>query len=201
MGTGGSRYGAGRPGWHGKAEHCLRLDIRQRPISESIRAGSAGSWHWTDSDGDPRGSISFRMSGRNLELSYSLDGSPRGQTVPIVKTPCHLGGNRPWFICPVRGERVAVLFMRAGRFACRHCQRVAYSSQSDDTLGRAWRKQSKAESRLGDNWRRPKGMREATYNRLLTVILDCERWRDEQIAGYLESLAQRYPSLRGDFGL
>ena len=37
-------------------------------------------------------------------------------------TPCHFGGERPWFRCPAMGcgRRVAILY--GGRiFACRHC--------------------------------------------------------------------------------
>ena len=69
--------------------------------------------------------------------------------------------------------------MRAGRFACRHCQRVAYSSQSEDVLQRTWLKQRKLEARLGEDWQqRPKGMRHATYERLLDRLHDCEVQRD-----------------------
>ena len=83
-----------------------------------------------------------------------------------------------WLLCPVRGERVAVLYMRSGRFACRHCQRIAYACQSDDLMGRAWRKQGKVEKRLGPDCERPKGMHAATYDRLLARIDECETVKD-----------------------
>jgi hypothetical protein len=105
---------------------------------------------------------------------------------------------KPWFVCPVRGERVAVLYLRAGRFACRHCQRVAYGSQSGDTCDRTWRKQAKAESKLGPNWQRPKGMHEKTRERLLSIIFACEERRDVALGSYLDSLLRRYPSLNED---
>jgi hypothetical protein len=47
-----------------------------------------------------------------------------------------------------------------------------------------WRKQSKIEARLGENWRRPKGMRQHTYERLV----DCEARRDEAFAVVAERL-------------
>ena len=68
--------------------------------------------------------------------------------------------------------------MRAGRFACRHCQRVAYATQSCDALDRMWRKQAKLEARLGENWRRPKGMRQHTYDRIFDAVMDCEDRRN-----------------------
>lgn len=39
------------------------------------------------------------------------------------------------FAFPHCARRVAVLFLRANGFFCRHCNRVAYGSQSDNALG------------------------------------------------------------------
>ena len=72
--------------------------------------------------------------------------------------------------------------MRRGVFACRHCQRVAYSSQSEDGLDRMWRAQSKIEAKLADNWQRPKGMRQRTYKRLTASVWELEARRDEAFA-------------------
>jgi hypothetical protein len=98
----------------------------------------------------------------------------------------------------VRGERVAVLFLRAGRFACRQCQRIAYASQSDDAMGRAWRKQATIEAVLGPNWTQPKGMHHATRERLLAVIWDCEERRDVALAQSLSAMMGRHPALRSN---
>ena len=131
-------------------------------------------------------------------LDYSIGGTPRPQTVRLTSTPCTYGGARPWFLCPVRGERVAVLYMRAGRFACRHCQRVAYRSQSEDALGRTWLRQQKAEAKLGEDLQRLKGMHHATRERLLSIICDCEERRDVGLMQYLARFAARHPDLRED---
>ena len=61
----------------------------------------------------------------------------------------------------------------------RHCQRVAYSSQSEDVMARTWREQRRIETRLGDDWQRPKGMRQRTYERLMDRLAECEQRRDE----------------------
>jgi hypothetical protein len=179
MGKGGSRYGAGRPGWRLKAEHSLPLDIRTMQRAGGLQDGASGSWRWTNTyTGESAGSISYAVQASGVELRYSVGGDPRRQSIIIERTRCHFGGARPWFICPVRGERVAVLYMRAGRFACRHCQRIAYASQSDDLMSRAWRKQRKIENRLGPDCERPPGMHAATYDRLLSRINDCETVKD-----------------------
>ena len=199
MGTGGSRSGAGRPALHVKAEHCLQLDARRWHRENSLRPGCVGSWHWTNRDtGMERASNSFRTDEGSVTLRYSVDGKPCSQTVRLSESACNYGGARPWFVCPIRGERVAVLYLRAGRFACRDCQRIAYASQSDDQCARMWRRQRKAEAKLGPNWARPKGMHEATRERLLSIIFDCEEVRDGALADYMTGMMRRYPSLRND---
>lgn len=199
MGKGGMRCGAGRPALHAKAEHCRSIDVRRWQRERTLRAGSAGTWQWTDrSTGEKRAAIGYRSNGFSVTLDYAIDGVARTQSIGLTETPCNLGGARQWFVCPIRGERVAVLFLRAGRFACRHCQRVAYASQSGDVFDRMWRKQAKAESQLGPGWAKPKGMHVATRERLLSIILDCEEARGQALANCLATLLQRHPSLRGD---
>lgn len=177
MGTGGMRWGAGRPGWHVKAEHCRSIDAR-RWAREGILPGPRwGSWAWWI-DGDKTGSISYASEGQSLTLSYSLSDEPMRQRVPILTTACTYGGRRYWFGCPRCGGRVAMLYLRNLGFGCRRCCRIAYASQSEDVIGRAWRTQSKIERKLGTHWTRPKGMRQATYDRLLATIMDCEEKRD-----------------------
>lgn len=61
-------------------------------------------------------------------------------TTPVYLdwTACHLGGQRPWFLCPTRGcgRRIANLYGGA-IFACRHCYRLAYPSQRETPDDRA----------------------------------------------------------------
>lgn len=99
------------------------------------------------------------------------DGS---QTIRLAHTACNYGKSRPWFVCPVCQRRAGVLYMRAGRFACRRCQRVSYASQSGDILDRMWCKQSKIEARLDAHLQRPRGMRQKTYGRLMELLEACE---------------------------
>lgn len=70
--------------------------------------------------------------------------------VRIVRTPCHLGGSRPWFSCPVVscGRRVAILY-GGGIFACRHCHRLAYGSSREDMSDRTMRRADRLRERLG----------------------------------------------------
>jgi hypothetical protein len=89
----------------------------------------------------------------------------------------HFGGLQWYVVCPRTSKRVRVLFrpMGARWFASRHAfgRQVAYASQFLDPVGRAWRTKEKVKARLigdgdPDEWDlppRPKGMRQATYER------------------------------------
>ena len=187
MSRGGSRCRAGRPGWKLKAEQSLPLDVRRMHRADVLREGYVGAWQWTNNDtGERVGSIGFTVEPCAVVLRYSVDGDARKQFVRLERARCNFGGLRPWFICPIRGERVAVLYMRAGRFACRDCQRIAYLCQSEDFIGRVWRKQRKAEARLGTDGERPKGMHAATYEHLSGIINDCELVKDYALFAMLE---------------
>lgn len=182
MTKGGARYGAGRPALRLKAEQLHRLDIRVMARGGLLKSTMPFSWSW-NRGGEPSGNIAIHIESENaLTLRYTFTGGEVArdvaERVSIARTRCPYGGSRPWFNCTRCPRRVAVLYLRQGVFACRHCQRVAYSSQSDDALDRMWRKQTKIEARLDDNWRRPKGMWQQTYRALICTLNDCELRRE-----------------------
>lgn len=182
MGRGGSRWGAGRPGYRVKAEQLQRIEIGRWHRGGYLRQGTSFSWSW-NCGGEPTGSRGVRIFGADslrLEYTVTTNDDPRdgSQTIRLARTECHYGGGRPWFVCPVCQRRAGLLFLRAGRLACRHCQRVAYTSQSSDALDRTWLEQSKIEARLDKHWQRPSGMRYRTYERLIDVLEDCEYRRN-----------------------
>ncbi len=185
MGRGGMRYGAGRPGWRCKAESCLRLDVRELARRGQLRGGHFG-WHWTNTaTGERSGSVAGWVEQHALVLTYSTDGTPVAQTIGLERTPCPFGGSRPWLRCGRCHRRVALIYFGGTNFSCRRCSRVAYSSQSEDAIDRAWRRQAKLECRLGPDGSRPKGMRLATYDRILDGISACEDRRDLGLAAFL----------------
>lgn len=191
MGAGGYRLGAGRPGWHTKAEACLRLDVRTFARQGLLRSGSF-VWAWTNNTtGEQTASLGVAVSPEAIELQYTAGDTHIRQPIRIDRTRCNFGGLRPWFACPRCNRRVALVYLRSGRFACRQCWRLVYSSQSEDALGRSWRAQRKLEARLGDDWDRPKGMHEATRKRIVDRIVHCEAAREMVFASYLFGLSQR----------
>lgn len=192
MSRGGMRYGAGRPSYKVKAEHLQRVEIGRWHRGGYLRGVQSFTWRWHRGD-EPTGSIGVWVHGADsLALQYMVDSDDQrrdgSQTIGLAHTACNYGKSRPWFVCPVCQRRAGVLYMRAGRFACRHCQQVSYSSQSEDGCGRTWRAQGKLEKRLGAHWAKPKGMHWATYERLLDRLGRLESERDGWLAFHLQRL-------------
>ena len=79
--------------------------------------------------------ITARDSGEKTDYDYKIG---------LTTTPCHFGGVRYWFNCPlVRngvpcGRRVGTLFLSSGGkyFGCRHCYDLSYESRNECRLGR-----------------------------------------------------------------
>lgn len=55
--------------------------------------------------------------------------------IELVSTPCHFGGKRFWFVCPMRscGRRIAKLYFPPNKngFLCRHCHNLTYQGRQE----------------------------------------------------------------------
>jgi hypothetical protein len=114
----------------------------------------SGVISWTNCLGERTASISVTvctMHGENYaRFQYtSTRRSTQEKTecddeVPLVSTPCHFGGVRWWFICPLTtngapcGRRVAKLYCPPGakHYGCRHCHNLSYDSRNEYRRGR-----------------------------------------------------------------
>lgn len=199
MGTGGSRHGAGRPGWRRKLESCFRLDIPALRRHNVLTPGTWHGWQWTR-DGERTGYVNIAAMSGHLRLSYTW--TPYGsepqrieQFIGLERTACRFGGARDWLICPDCGCRRIALYglNRRGRFACRVCMRLAYVSEALDRCGRLGRQQSKLERRLEQDERKPprRRMRERTYRRLMERLDALEAAQDEEFTIALARIMAR----------
>lgn len=79
----------------------------------------------------------------HIRLQYSqtnnLTGSKKefDYRVGLTTTPCHYGGVRWWFICPLSscGRRVGTLYKDGNLFGCRHCYDLTYISRKVNSNG------------------------------------------------------------------
>lgn len=193
--------GSGRRASHSgrsKAEDSMPLDIRKLNRAGALTPGRSVGWSWTVG-GHETGSIRIRVDTGGLTLSF-LYGRRQElvtQWVMIQHTDYPFGGARPWFTCPSCSRRVALLFGRGRLFACRHCQRLAYASQSEEADDRALRRADRLRRRLG--WQpgvahgigdKPKGMHWRTFDRLVSEY-------DALVHESLAGMARKFGLTRG----
>jgi hypothetical protein len=98
--------------------------------------------------GEVMASISYRLmvdenGPTGLNFTYSITKSEKAEKkhydyiVPVESTPCHYGGKRWWFVCPLvvddckcqRRCRIMYLPPGAEYFGCRECHRLTYESR------------------------------------------------------------------------
>lgn len=197
MSTGGARWGAGRPAHKIKSETTNRIDVRLFDRKGYLNGNQSFIWQWSRGD-EPAGSITIETQTRsNITLRYSTTINDKSksivQPVALTYTPCHFGNNRPWFLCPGCSKRIALLYFRWGLFRCRTCQKASYSSQSEDSIDRLWRRQSKLESKLKQKcWERPKGMHLRTYKKLSKELVTIQIMREYAIDEYTSKIYEKH---------
>lgn len=208
-------FGSGRPAGRGKVEACRSIDVNRLHREGCLRAGSMASCQWSR-DGDKVTPTNMRAEHDRLHLTYRVrigggEWEDVNETVRIVRMPCRFGGARPYFVCPgvVNGtaccRRVAKLYGPGRYFLCRHCYRLAHSSQSEDAQRRSMRRASKIRQRLGGNAGtasplppKPKGMWRRTYERLREQALNAEERADEALLPYVARLLARTNNRKGN---
>lgn len=189
MGTGGTRWGAGRPAYRRAAESYRKLDIRRMVKTGCIKSRNWFGWQWRNDAGEQVATVNCQVNPEADGLtvsyrwknSYDTEWQPVDRHVWLDSTPCNYGGARWWFRCPCCHRRAAVLYIMGGALRCIKCGRVSYASQRGDEIDRTWIKQRKIEAKLVDGWHKPKRMRWKTYERLQDTIIDCERKKDDAL--------------------
>ncbi len=116
----------------------------------------------------------------------------------IVRTPCNIGGWRPWFICPAVGcgRRVAILY--GGRiFAWRRCYQLAYASSHEDAGDRATRRADRR-AWAGEPGILNGGGREAEMDALAHIQALAAK-HDQFVGRSMQAAALKFGLLVGDF--
>ena len=75
-------YSSGRPAQYPIVESTRRLDIRMLRRRGWLRPGTGGVWTWTE-DGEPTGSMSYRVTDDALELDYTVGDDENRKRVRI----------------------------------------------------------------------------------------------------------------------
>jgi hypothetical protein len=178
-------------------DDCLDVNaLRRFGILGDTRRVLSAPFRWPD--------IARMYADRYLvELKLRQLSTP--QQIRVLWTGCHLGGERPWFLCPHCQRRVARLFNGLGTYHCRACVgNPPYASQTKSAQNRPHFQLCKLRLRLGGEAsltapfpERPRGMHRRTYMRLKhrAELLEA------QISSRLRSKAPDYPNLTYYFDL
>jgi hypothetical protein len=184
----------------------LGLDIRWLRKIGALRPGAIAHPQWS-SRGEPSGTIDTIMDrgGYTLTLSYRTrrqgeEWQPIEEVVALDTTPCNYGGERLWFLCPGCNSRRAVLFSVGGRFRCRQCHRLAYTSTREDAWERSIRRCAELRRKIGGGhgqpvWEipdRPDGMTCRAYWRVVRQLTREIDRQSDIFATDLMRLARRY---------
>ncbi len=186
MGGSGSGRQGGAP-VRRTTDDALPLDIRLLAKGGALAPGfrpvtwTKGALTWTIG-------VWGGADGIVLDFRVGGDGGRRvRERVAVERTPCYMGGARPWFRCPGCARRVAILYGRCGPFRCRGCHDLAYPSTRKPAWVRQLRIADQLRAKLGADVVRlgplpppPPRMRLATYASLVRQIVDLEM---EALAG------------------
>jgi hypothetical protein len=131
------------------AEDCYSIDTARLKHWNLLVPGITdrmGSFEWRRGGAEKSSSVNYwltvRTSAGTLRLMYSLKSlnADLDYTIRLETTPCHLGGVRWWFRCPLSrngvacDRRVRKLYLSGKYFGCRHCHDLVYrSSQESDS--------------------------------------------------------------------
>jgi hypothetical protein len=162
-------------------EECRSIDVRDWQRRGLLHDGCGFSWAWWQ-DGVPIANIRVFVFGGRVRLSYRYrrnggEWHAIDDSIPLVTTPCHLGGARVWFSCPGCGQKAAKLYSASAYFRCQRCCGLPYASQQETVLDRANRKARKLRRKLNDDggigdsiWKKPTGMHWRTFEALRAKV-------------------------------
>lgn len=93
------------------------IDIRRWKRAGLLETDVQFVWQWTQR-GEITGSVQVQMDANRAELTHLQrrtvgDQADQSYSAFLTSTPCHLGGERRWFVCPAKGcgRRVAILYL------------------------------------------------------------------------------------------
>jgi len=126
-------------------DNSKALDVWKLAREGSLVPGQVCTVRWLRGDAET-GSISFVAMDGYLRFHYTQSSywsdtkREYDYAVQLKRTPSKVGGERVWFECPRCHQRVRMLYIPpgGGRFACRRCHDLAYSSQHQSRTHRAF---------------------------------------------------------------
>jgi hypothetical protein len=150
-------YGSGRRSDRPSTDECLRLSLSQFKARGMLKRGCMGrrEFVWS-SDGEvmARATVTVDIDCLEPYPQISIMGYRLGRAIDcrlqLVSTPMRFGGERWYAVCPITCRRCTTLVLPPGRsrFASVQGWGVAYGSQREAPIYRAYRAVEKIDRRL-----------------------------------------------------
>jgi hypothetical protein len=126
-------------------DQCLKLDVHRLNREGYLSPNSQFEWIWRGKENQVEAAIKIYVSENGLKLRYAIlsenDKQVIRESLPFRWSGCN-GGRRHWIQCPGCIRRIAILYLRDGRFRCRTCHGLLYPSQypqGERAYGRRYR--------------------------------------------------------------
>jgi hypothetical protein len=127
---------------HGTVEHFQAFDVhvlhRMGALQEPLVTYPMVSFRWP-------GLVHLTANKWKVDIEFRHGAMQR---IPIVWTPCHFGGWRPWFKCGRCGRRVGKLYSTGVALHCRCCLALWYACQRRGSKSRRYLQALKLRLRL-----------------------------------------------------
>lgn len=180
-------YGSGRRSDQPSTDECLRLSLSQFKARGMLKRGCMGrrEFVWS-SDGEvmARATVTVDIDCLEPHPQITITGyGPRRAIdckLQLVSAPMRFGGERWYAVCPITSRRCTTLVLPPGRsrFASVQGWGVAYGSQREAPIYRAYRAVEKAERRLHGL---SKYTRKPTRERLVDRLIERQLFVEAQI--------------------
>jgi hypothetical protein len=167
-GSGGSSH-SGRP----TVRQCMSLHISNFKKQDALKKGTSGRLDFG------KNSLGFEVTYDDmLYIYWHVENNPERSSQHLgFQWLAHsrtFGGYQTYWVCPFCHGCFNILYFYRNRFACRKCHRLKYPSQRESPSDRLRRRVEKLAGGLQSMYEwlddtipsRPKGMRQATYERL-----------------------------------
>ena len=178
-------------------EGCRRIDIREMQRAGTLRVQGTVIYtiRWSR-NGESTGSVGIYYSSGNsyvtAKYTVTYKDTGRQEDRNDIINLCFVStgyGKRAYFVCPICGKRIMVLFVFGSDFKCRACGNLNYrSSQANrdytevynSKIEKILQKLKHPDKRDYDVYfvEKPKRMREYTYESLVSQLRALQRKRE-----------------------
>ena len=133
-----------------KVEDLLSIDLRVLRRKGALADGQVSKIQWIRQN-QYLGEYRVTAATDHLSISCQIGGSEHNTTqrIELNYTDCHLGGSRPWMMCPRCGCRIMILYVTSGGLGCRHCQNLTYASRNESRTDQLLRCVRNARKKVG----------------------------------------------------